>query len=167
MASFAATDFMQLDEVLTPEGRALRDRVRQFVSERFLPVAVQHYRAGTFPLELGSELGRLSAFGATIGGYECPGLSNVGAGLIMQELERGDSGLRTFASVQGSLAMLAINLFGSEEQKQHWLPAMARGEKLGAFALTEPEFGSNPAGLRCRVHETTDGYVLNGAKRWI
>ena len=167
MASFEAPDFLQLDELLTPEERQLRDRVRAFVTERFLPVAVQHYRAGTVPLELAPELGRLGAFGPTIAGYGCPGLGNVAAGLIMQELERGDSGLRTFASVQGSLAMMAINLFGSEEQKQRWLPAMARGEKLGAFALTEPDFGSNPAGMQCRARETTDGYVLNGAKKWI
>ncbi|HEY0370199.1 MAG TPA: acyl-CoA dehydrogenase family protein, partial [Chthoniobacterales bacterium] len=151
----------------TPEERNLRDRVRAFVSERFLPVVVQHHRAGTLPLEFAAELGQLGAFGATIRGYGCAGLGNIAAGLIMQELERGDSGLRTFASVQGSLAMMAINLFGSEEQKTRWLPTMARGEKLGAFALTEPDFGSNPAGMQCRARLTTDGYVLNGAKKWI
>src|SRR5690349_18670305 len=122
MPTFEAPDFLELDELLTNEERQLRDRVRAFVSERFLPKAVQHYRAGTLPLELALELGRLGAFGPTIRGYGCPGLGNVAAGLIMQELERGDSGLRTFASVQGSLAMMAINLFGSEEQKQRWLP---------------------------------------------
>ncbi|HEX8679447.1 MAG TPA: acyl-CoA dehydrogenase family protein, partial [Chthoniobacterales bacterium] len=125
------------------------------------------HRAGTLPLELAPELGQLGAFGATITGYGCPGLGNVAAGLIMQELERGDSGLRTFASVQGSLAMMAINLFGSEEQKTRWLPEMAQGRKLGAFALTEPEFGSNPAGMQCRARKTAHGYVLNGAKKWI
>src|SRR5690242_18766166 len=167
MANFEAPDFLQLDELLTPEERQRRDRVRAFVTERFLPVAVQHYRAGTVPLELAPELGRLGAFGPTIHGHGCPGLGNIAAGLIMQELERGDSGLRTFASVQGSLAMTAINLFGSEEQKERWLPAMARGEKLGAFALTEPDFGSNPGGMQCRARESADGYVLNGAKKWI
>ncbi|MFL6593944.1 MAG: acyl-CoA dehydrogenase family protein [Chthoniobacterales bacterium] len=167
MSTFAPPDFLQLDELLTAEERALRDRVRAFVDERFLPVVVQHHRAGTLPLEVTAELGELGAFGPTIRGYGCRGLGNVAAGLIMQELERGDSGLRTFASVQGSLAMMAINLFGSEEQKTRWLPAMAKGEKLGAFALTEPEHGSNPAGMECRVRLTSDGYVLNGAKKWI
>ncbi|MDQ6861888.1 MAG: acyl-CoA dehydrogenase family protein [Verrucomicrobiota bacterium] len=167
MSADAPADFLQLDELLSPEERALRDRVRAFVSERFMPLVIQHHRAGTMPLDLAPELGALGAFGPTISGYGCGGLGNVAAGLIMQELERGDSGLRTFASVQGSLAMMAIYLFGSEEQKTRWLPAMAKGEKLGAFALTEPEFGSNPAGMECRVTKTADGYVLNGAKKWI
>jgi glutaryl-CoA dehydrogenase len=167
MAQFESPDFLQLDELLTKEELDLRDRVRRFVTEEFLPVVVRHHRAGTVPLELATELGRLGAFGPTIDGYGCPGLGNVAAGLIMQELERGDSGLRTFASVQGSLAMMAINLFGSEEQKKRWLPVMARGEKLGAFALTEPEFGSNPAGMQCRARLTNEGYVISGAKKWI
>ena len=167
MSDFDSPDFYQLDELLTDQERALRDRVRAFVSGRFLPVAVRHYRDGTFPLELAGALGELQVFGPTIQGYGCPGLGNVAAGVIMRELERGDSGLRTFASVQGSLAMVAINLFGSEEQKNRWLPAMARGEKFGAFGLTEPEFGSNPAGLQCRALQAPDGFVLNGAKKWI
>ena len=167
MAKFESPDFLQLEDLFTQEERTLRDRVRAFVNERFLPVVVQHYRAGTLPVEFARELGGLGAFGPTINGYGCPGVGNVAAGLIMQELERGDSGLRTFASVQGSLAMMAINLFGSEEQKQHWLPLLARGEKLGAFALTEPEFGSNPAGMQCRARRTSAGYVINGAKKWI
>ena len=167
MPGFTAPDFLQLDELLTPEERALRDRLRACVTDRFLPVVVEHHRAGTLPLDLAPELGALGAFGATITGYDCPGLGNVAAGLIMQELERGDSGLRTFASVQGSLAMMAIYLFGSEQQKRRWLPEMAQGRKLGAFALTEPEFGSNPAGMQCRARKTADGYVLNGAKKWI
>jgi glutaryl-CoA dehydrogenase len=161
------TDFLQLAELLTPEERQLRDRVRQFVDERFMPVVVQHHRDGTLPAELAPEMGELGMFGPTISGYGCAGVSNVAAGLIMQELERGDSGLRTFASVQGSLAMMAIHLFGSEEQKQRWLPEMAAGRKLGSFALTEPDFGSNPAGMQCRATKTADGYVLNGAKKWI
>ena len=167
MSSFESPDFLDLDDLLTPDERQLRDRVRAFVDERFMPIVVEHHRAGTLPVELAPELGRLGVFGPTIRGYGCPGFGNVAAGLIMQELERGDSGLRTFASVQGSLAMMAIYLFGSEEQKKRWLPGMARGEKLGAFALTEPEFGSNPAGLRCHARETKEGYVLNGAKKWI
>src|SRR3954452_6085601 len=167
MPTFEAADFYNLDELLTPDERQLRDRVRIWVRDRFLPVVAQHYRDGTFPMELVPELARLNAFGPTIKGYGCAGFGSVAAGLIMQELERGDSGLRTFASVQGSLAMMAINLFGSEEQKTRWLPAMAKGEKLGAFALTEPEHGSNPAGVESRVQKSADGYVLNGAKKWI
>ena len=167
MATFEAPDFYNLEELLTAEERQLRDRVRQWVQERFLPVVAQHYRDGTFPMELVPELAQLGAFGPSIKGYGCGGLGSVASGLIMQELERGDSGLRTFASVQGSLAMMAINLFGSEEQKNQWLPAMARGEKLGCFALTEPDFGSNPGGLACRAKKTADGYRLNGSKKWI
>src|SRR6185312_15931662 len=167
MESFEGPDFLQLEELFTQGERQLRDRIRAFVTERFLPEVTQHHRAGTFPLELAPELGRLGAFGPTIRGYGCPGLGNVAAGLIMQELERGDSGLRTLASVQGALAMMAIYQFGSDEQKERWLPGMAHGEKFGAFALTEPEFGSNPAGLKCHACQTADGYVLNGAKKWI
>src|ERR1700755_1807901 len=160
MPTFEAADFYNVEELLTADERRIRDDIRRWVEERFLPVVAQHYRDGTFPMELVPELARLNAFGPSIKGYGCAGLGSIAAGLIMQELERGDSGLRTFASVQGSLAMMAINLFGSEEQKQRWLPGMAQGKKLGAFALTEPAFGSNPAGLQCRARETADGYVL-------
>ena len=167
MPPFEAADFYNLEELLTAEERRLRDAVRHWVRERFLPVVAQHYRDGTFPMELVPELAKLGVFGPSINGYGCPGLGSVAAGLIMQELERGDSGLRTFASVQGSLAMMAISLFGSEEQKNRWLPAMAKGEKIGCFALTEPDFGSNPGGLQCRAEKTADGYRLNGSKKWI
>ena len=167
MPSFEAPDFYQLDELLTTEELRLRDTVREWVESRFLPVVSQHYRDGTFPLDLIPELAQLRAFGPAINGYGCAGLGSVAAGLMMQELERGDSGLRTFASVQGSLAMTAIYLFGAEEQKERWLPAMARGETLGCFALTEPDFGSNPAGMRSRARKTADGYRLSGAKKWI
>jgi glutaryl-CoA dehydrogenase len=167
MPTFEAADFYNLDELLTPEERELRDRVRIWVQERFLPVVAQHYRDGTFPMELVPELAKLNAFGPSIKGYGCAGLGSVACGLIMQELERGDSGLRTFASVQGSLAMMAIDFFGSEEQKNHWLPEMAKGDKLGCFALTEPDFGSNPGGLQTRARKTADGYRLTGAKKWI
>jgi len=167
MKGFEAADFYQLDELLTPAERDLRDRVRHWVDARFLPVVVEHYRAGTFPLDLILELAELGAFGPTINGYGCAGLRNVAAGLIMRELERGDSGLRTMASVQGSLAMTAIDLFGSEEQKNRWLPEMARGRKLGCFALTEPEHGSNPAGICTRALKTGQGYRLSGEKKWI
>lgn len=167
MSTFEATDFYDLDALLTPDERQIRDRVRRWVDERFLPVVTEHYRAGTFPIDLVPELAELGAFGPTIKGYGCPGLGNVAGGLILQELERGDSGLRTFASVQGSLAMMAIDLFGSEEQKSRWLPEMARGAKLGCFALTEPDFGSNPGGMITRARKTDDGFRLSGAKKWI
>ncbi len=167
MSTFEATDFYDLDALLTPDERQIRDRVRRWVDERFLPVVTEHYRAGTFPIDLVPELAELGAFGPTIKGHGCPGLGNVAGGLIMQELERGDRGLRTFASVQGSLAMMAIDLFGSEEQKSRWLPEMARGAKLGCFALTEPDFGSNPGGMITRARKTGDGFRLSGAKKWI
>jgi glutaryl-CoA dehydrogenase len=167
MPTFEAADFYNLEELLTPDERRIRDAVRDWVQERFLPVVTEHYRAGTFPMDLVPEMARLGVFGPSIKGYGCGGLGSVAAGLMMQELERGDSGLRTFASVQGSLAMMAISLFGSEEQKKLWLPAMAQGTKLGCFALTEPDFGSNPGGLRCRAHRTADGYRLSGTKKWI
>ena len=167
MPKFEAADFYNLEELLTPDERRTRDSVREWVTDRFLPVVTQHYRDGTFPMELVPEMAQLGVFGPSIKGYGCGGLGSIAAGLMMQELERGDSGLRTFASVQGSLAMMAINLFGSEEQKNRWLPAMARGEKLGCFALTEPDFGSNPGGLRCLARKTADGYRLTGSKKWI
>jgi glutaryl-CoA dehydrogenase len=167
MTTFEAADFYHLDDLLTPDECRLRDDVRQWVDARFLPIVAQHYRDGTFPMELAPELATLGVFGPGIKGYGCAGLGNVATGIIMRELERGDSGLRTFASVQGSLAMMAIYLFGSEEQKTRWLPAMAKGEKLGCFALTEPDFGSNPGGMQCRARKTADGYRLTGAKKWI
>ena len=167
MSEFEAADFYQIDELLTAQEREIRDRVRRWVDERFLPLVVEHYRAGTFPLELVPELGALQVFGPVIKGHGCAGLGSVAAGIMMRELERGDSGLRTFASVQGSLAMTAIDLFGSEEQKQRWLPAMAQGTKLGCFGLTEPEAGSDPGGLRSCAHKTAQGYRLTGAKKWI
>ncbi|MEO7168697.1 MAG: acyl-CoA dehydrogenase family protein [Spartobacteria bacterium] len=167
MTNFAAADFYHLDELLTADERRIRDAVREWVEMRFLPVVAEHYRAGTFPLELLPELAALGVFGPAIKGHGCAGLGSVAAGLMMQELERGDSGLRTFASVQGSLAMTAIDLFGTEEQKIRWLPAMAQGKKLGCFALTEPDFGSNPGGLQTRARQTNDGYRLSGKKKWI
>jgi glutaryl-CoA dehydrogenase len=165
--AFAGVDFYDIDELLPRDAIELRERVRACVSERFLPVVRQHYAAGTFPIELAPEMAKLHAFGATIQGYGCAGLSSTAYGLVMQELERGDSGLRTFASVQGALAMNAIAMFGSEEQKHRWLPDMARGQKLGCFGLTEPDFGSNPAGMVSTARKTRDGYMLNGSKMWI
>jgi len=167
MGAFEPPDFYRIEELLTEDERTARDAVRDWVKNRFLPVIPQHYRAGTFPMELAPEMGHLGVFGPSIKGYSCAGVGSLASGLMMQELERGDSGLRTFASVQGSLSMMAINLFGSNEQKGRWLPAMAQGKKLGCFALTEPDFGSNPGGLRCRAKRTQDGYILNGTKKWI
>ena len=164
---FRGVDFYGVEEFLSPEERHHRDRMRAWVSERFLPTAHEHYLAGKFPMEWIPELAKLNAFGATIKGYGCAGLSSIAYGLIMQELERGDSGLRTFASVQGALAMNAIAMFGSEEQKRTWLGAMARGEKIGCFGLTEPETGSNPAQMTCAARQTSDGYIINGTKMWI
>ncbi len=166
-APFAGVDFYCLDELLSPADIELRSRVRSWVETRYLPVIAEHYEKATFPLTVGREIAAFGAFGGNIRGYGCAGLSALQYGLIMQELERGDSGLRTFASVQGALAMNAIAMFGSEEQKQKWLPAMAKGEKLGCFGLTEPEYGSNPAGMVTTAKKTPAGYVLNGKKMWI
>src|SRR5437660_8339642 len=164
---FTGVDFYSIEELLSADERQHRDVMRAWVSERFLPIVRQHYAAGTFPMELAPEMAQRHAFGATIKGYGCAGLSSIAYGLIMQELERGDSGLRTFAAVQGALAMNAIALFGSEEQKKRWLGPMARGERIGCFALTEPEAGSTPASMTSIARKTSDGYVLEGRKMWI
>ena len=162
-----ATDLFALDELLSPDDRALRDQVRAWVTLHYLPIVNEHYERATFPLELARGIAPFGAFGGNIQGYGCAGMSALRYGLIMQELERGDSGLRTFASVQGALAMNAIHMFGSEEQKQRWLPAMAQGTKLGCFGLTEPDHGSNPGGMTTTARKTDRGYVLNGRKMWI
>jgi glutaryl-CoA dehydrogenase len=167
MPGFQGTDLYELDELLTPAERELRDRVRGWVETNYLPIVAGHWERGTFPLDLARQIEQFGAFGGNIQGYGCAGLGPLAYGLLMQELERGDSGLRTFASVQGALAMNAIHMFGSEEQKQRWLPAMARGTKLGCFGLTEPNHGSNPAGMTTRAKKTSDGYVLEGQKMWI
>src|SRR5262245_53521275 len=164
---FHGVDFYALDELLSPADLEIRRRARAWVETRFLPVVAGHYEHATFPLELAREIAAFGAFGGNIRGYGCAGMSALQYGLIMQELERGDSGLRTFASVQGALAMNAIHMFGSEAQKQKWLPPMAQCQKLGCFGLTEPDFGSNPAGMRTSARKTPGGYVLNGSKMWI
>ena len=166
-APFAGVDFYALDELLSPADIELRSRVRSWVETRYLPLIAEHYEKATFPLTVGREVAAFGAFGGSIRGYGCAGLSALQYGLVMQELERGDSGLRTFASVQGALAMNSIHMFGSEKQKQKWLPAMAKGEKLGCFGLTEPDFGSNPAGMVTTAKKTANGFVLNGKKMWI
>ena len=163
----AMPDFFDLSRHLTPEERAIRDTVRAFVDARVLPIIGEHFERGTFPAELTKEIADLGLLGCNLQGYGCAGLSDIGYGLVMQELERGDSGVRSFASVQGSLVMYPIHAFGSEEQKDHYLPKMAKGEIIGCFGLTEPDFGSNPSGMRTVAIEDGDSYVLNGTKRWI
>jgi glutaryl-CoA dehydrogenase len=162
-------DFFDIDSALSEEERAVRDSVRRFVDERVLPVIGDAYVRGRFPKELIPEMGELGVFGANLPeDYGCAGLNNVQYGLIMQELERGDSGVRSFASVQGALAMYPIYAFGSEEQKRKWLPPMAKGEVIGCFGLTEPDYGSNPSGMITMAREQSDGsWVLNGSKMWI
>ena len=163
----SATDLYNIDHLLSEEERMVRHTVRKFVSDRVLPIIGEHFEAGTFPRHLIPEIAGLGLLGMHLEGYGCAGLSAVCYGLACQELEAGDSGLRSFVSVQGSLAMFPIYAFGSEEQKQHWLPRMARGEVIGCFGLTEPDFGSDPSGMRTTARRDGDSYVLNGTKMWI
>ena len=167
MKPFKALDYYQLDSLLTEEELLIRDTIRSFVSEQVIPRIEKHYREGTFPKELVPQLAELGTLGSSLQGYGCAGLGPVAYGLIMQELERGDSGLRSFVSVQGGLVMYPIHAFGSEAQKEKWLPAMAQGDKIGCFGLTEPDFGSNPSGMLTRAVKKGDRYVLNGTKAWI
>ena len=160
-------DFYRTDDLLTEEERLVRSTVGSFVDQRFLPIIAEHYEAATFPLEIVPDLAKLGVFGMHLHGYGAAGMSNVMYGLACQELERGDSGLRSFVSVQGSLCMFPIHRYGSEEQKQGWLPRMAAGEVIGCFGLTEPEFGSNPAGMATRARRDGKDWILNGTKRWI
>jgi glutaryl-CoA dehydrogenase len=160
-------DFLDLSRHLTPEERAVRDTVRAFVDARVLPIIAEHFEKGTFPVHLVPEIAQLGLLGCNLQGYECAGLSDVGYGVAMQELERGDSALRSFASVQGSLVMYPIHAFGSEAQKRAYLPKMARGELIGCFGLTEPDAGSNPAAMRTVARDDGDAYVISGTKRWI
>ncbi|NWL26794.1 acyl-CoA dehydrogenase [Paenarthrobacter ureafaciens] len=161
------SDLIDFDSLLTPEERKLRDRVRAFVDADIRPNIAQWYESATFPLEIVPELGRLGLLGMHLEGYGCAGGSAVDYGLAGAELEAGDSGLRTFVSVQGSLAMSAIYKHGSEEQKQEWLPAMAKGEAIGCFGLTEPTAGSDPSGMKTFARRDGNDWVLNGSKRWI
>src|SRR3954467_12186429 len=161
-------DFYNIESLLSEEERAVRDSVRQFVDERVLPIIGQCFVDGRFPREIIPELASLGVFGANLPEeYGCAGLNNVAYGLIMQELERGDSGVRSFASVQGALAMYPIYAFGSEDQKKSLLPRMARGEVIGCFGLTEPDFGSNPSGMITMAREQNDGtWWMNGSEMW-
>jgi glutaryl-CoA dehydrogenase len=162
-------DIFNIDFALSEEERAIRDSIRHFVDEQVIPVIGKCYVEGRFPKEIIPQMAELGVFGANLPEeYGCAGLSNVAYGLINQELERGDSGVRSFASVQGSLVMYPVYAFGSEEQKSHWLPKMASGEVIGCFGLTEPDYGSNPSGMITRAREQADGsWILNGAKMWI
>ena len=160
-------DYLDSDSLLTEEQRLVRDTVRGWVEERVLPIIEDAAWEGRFPKELVPEMASLQLFGATISEYGLPGLDNVAYGLIMQELERGDSGLRSFVSVQSALVMYPIFAFGSTEQKDRWIPKLARAEAIGCFGLTEPDFGSNPGGMRTTARADGDSYVLNGAKAWI
>ncbi len=161
------TDFLNVDALLSDEERLVRDTVRAFVRKRVLPNVARWFEEGILPLELSRELGELGLLGMHLEGYGCPGASAVAYGLACMELEAGDTGVRSFASVQGSLAMFAIHHWGSEEQKREWLPRMARGEAIGCFGLTEADFGSNPAGMRTSARRDGDDWVLNGTKMWI
>ena len=164
-----SNDFYNLDSALSEEERAVRDTIRSFVDEKVLPIIGDCYIEGRFPKELIPEMAELGMFGANLPEeYGCAGLNNVAYGLIMHELERGDSGVRSFASVQGALVMYPIFAFGSEEQKRHYLPKMAHGEIIGCFGLTEPDYGSNPSGMITRAVVQKDGsWIINGAKMWI
>jgi glutaryl-CoA dehydrogenase len=164
---FQDFDFLHLDASFTEDELLVRRTARDFVEDNVVPIIEDCFRDGRFPRELVPLMGELGFFGATIEGYGCAGMSNVEYGLVMQELERGDSGLRSFVSVQSALVMYPIYTFGSDEQKNTWLPLLASGKKLGCFGLTEPGFGSNPAGMTARVRKDGNHYILNGEKMWI
>jgi glutaryl-CoA dehydrogenase len=164
---FRGVDFIEFDTLLSEEERLVRNTSRQFIEDNLMPVIEECNRSGRFPRELVKPMAQLGFFGASLKGYGCAEMSNVEYGLVMQELERGDSGVRSFVSVQSALVMYPIFAFGSEEQKQTWLPALQSGDKLGCFGLTEPDFGSNPGGMRTRARKSGNEYVLNGEKMWI
>jgi glutaryl-CoA dehydrogenase len=160
-------DLYGIDELLTEEERMIRDSVWSFAAERIVPNVVEHYRKGTFPVELMREMGELGVLGANIEGYGCAGLSDVAYGLALQSLERADTGVRSAASVQGALVMFPIYKFGTDAQKERWLPKLARGEAIGCFGLTEPNHGSDPASMETHAVRKDGVYVLNGTKQWI
>jgi glutaryl-CoA dehydrogenase len=164
---FKGVDFINFDSLLSEDERLVRDNTRKFIEENLVPIIEECNREGRFPRELIKPFGELGFFGASLKGYGCAGMSNVEYGLVMQELERGDSGVRSFVSVQSALVMYPIYAFGSDEQKNNWLPLLAKGEKIGCFGLTEPGFGSNPGGMKTRAVRKGDEYILNGEKMWI
>jgi glutaryl-CoA dehydrogenase len=167
MPAFPGVDFLDFDSLLNDEELLARKTARQFVDEQVIPIIEKHNREAKFPMELVPQLGALGFFGANLKGYGCAEMSNVAYGLVMQELERGDSGLRSFVSVQSALVMYPIHTYGSSEQKDKWLPRLQSGKALGCFGLTEPQFGSNPGGMLTRAVRRGDCYVLNGEKMWI
>jgi glutaryl-CoA dehydrogenase len=168
MPPYQGVDFYKLDDLLSEEEQMVRNTVRQFVNERVNPIIDEHFEAGTFPTELIPQMAELGLLGANLPEeYGCAGMNNVAYGLVMQELEAGDSGLRSFVSVQGALVMYPIFAYGSEEQKKKWLPLLARADKIGCFGLTEPDHGSDPGGMVTRAKRNGNGWVLNGTKRWI
>src|SRR5262249_35839999 len=167
MPGFPGVDFIEFDSLLNDEERMVRRAARQFVDEQVIPIIEKHNREGSFPIHLLPQLGELGFFGANLEGYGCAEMSNVAYGLVMQELERGDSGLRSFVSVQSALVMYPIHTYGNEAQKEKWLPRLQQGQAIGCCGRTEPQFGSNPAGMLTRAVRRGDGYVLNGEKMWI
>ncbi len=168
MVQFGGVDYFNIESLLSAEEKLVRDTVRDFVSNEVIPIIEKHYREGTFPSHLIRKMGELGLLGPTLPAkYGCAEMNNMSYGLIMQELERGDSSIRSFASVQSGLVMYPIFTFGSEAQKDHWLPKLASGEAVGCFGLTEPDFGSNPGGMKTRAEKKEGRYVLNGAKMWI
>ncbi|WKZ68086.1 MAG: acyl-CoA dehydrogenase family protein [Melioribacteraceae bacterium] len=168
MQKFVGVDYYNIEDLLSEEEILVRDSVRKFIDDNVIPVIEKHYQDGTFPMDLIPKLGELGVFGMTLPQkYGCAEMNNVAYGLAMQELERGDSGVRSFASVQSALVMYPIYTFGSEEQREKWLPKLAAGEKIGCFGLTEPDYGSNPGGMVTKAEKVDGGYKLNGAKMWI
>lgn len=167
MPRFPGVDYLLIDSLFNEQELLVRQTARQFVDERVQPLVKDCFREGRFPAELIPELGRLGFLGANLEGYGCAGMSNVEYGLIMQEIERADSGIRSFVSVQGALVMYPIHTYGSEEQKQRWLPRLQSGEAIGCFGLTEPAFGSNPAGMLTKARRDGSEWVINGEKTWI
>jgi glutaryl-CoA dehydrogenase len=164
---FKGVDFIGFDAMLSEDERLVRDTARRFIEDNLIPIIEECNREGRFPRELVKPMGEMGFFGANLHGYGCAGMSNVEYGLVTQEMERGDSGIRSFVSVQSALVMFPIYTFGSDEQKNEWLPQMATGDKLGCFGLTEPDFGSNPGGMRTRARRDGSDYILNGEKMWI
>jgi glutaryl-CoA dehydrogenase len=164
---FRGVDYLQIDSLFSPDELLVRQTARRFADERILPLIRDCYRDARFPTELVAEMAELGFLGANLEGYGCAGMSNVEYGLIMQELERIDSGVRSFVSVQGALVMYPIHSYGSEEQKNHWLPLLQSGKAIGCFGLTEPDFGSNPGGMRTTCRRDGDDWILNGEKTWI
>jgi glutaryl-CoA dehydrogenase len=167
MPRFPGVDYLQFDSLLSEQELLVRQTARQFVDEVAQPLFREAFNSGTFPQTLIPHMGELGFFGANLEGYGCAGMSNIEYGLIMQEIERADSGLRSFVSVQGALVMFPIHAYGSEQQKQRWLPKLQSGEAIGCFGLTEPDYGSNPAGMLTRAVADGDNWILNGEKTWI